>query len=83
MEPPDSLAVNAMDGQPFPHSQVEAFLTVVHAQLFFGDEVGKGYTQIQLNPTIFVNRIRAQIAETCATGTGEERVTTLIEPLNK
>ena len=31
-----------MDGQHSPHSQVEAFLTAVHAQPFFGDENQEG-----------------------------------------
>jgi len=31
-----------MDGQSSPHSQVEAFLTAVHAQPFFGDENQQG-----------------------------------------
>ncbi|MCA9458585.1 MAG: hypothetical protein KC587_18095, partial [Nitrospira sp.] len=76
------MVVNAMDGLPSPPLQVEAFLTAVQAQLLFGDEVGKGYTQTQLNPAVFVDRIRAQIAEACDTGTGEAGVTTLREPLN-
>lgn len=42
MEPSDSLVVNAMDGQPSPPLQVEAFLKAVHAQPFFGDESQQG-----------------------------------------
>ncbi len=36
------LVVEAMDGQPFPHTQVEAFIEAVHAQPFFGDEHQQG-----------------------------------------
>jgi hypothetical protein len=39
---PYEMVVNAMDGQPSPHSQVEAFLTAVYAQPFFGDENQQG-----------------------------------------
>ena len=42
MGPPYSMVVNAMDGQPSTHAQVEAFLTAVHAQPFFGDESQEG-----------------------------------------
>ncbi|MDH5428419.1 MAG: SLATT domain-containing protein [Nitrospirota bacterium] len=42
MGPRSQSVVEAMDGQPSPQSQVEAFLAAVHAQPFFGDENQQG-----------------------------------------
>ncbi len=42
MRPRSQLVVEAMDGQASSHTQVEAFLTAVHGQAFFGDDHQQG-----------------------------------------